>query len=111
MDATAVPMAGLSGTSRPRFISFDAAGAFLWAGAYAGIGFVFSKSLDRAVAYETAVGKLLAIVALAGLFLYVGARLFRWHRSMGEIRIARITPEELGELSDETAAHCPSVSM
>jgi membrane protein DedA with SNARE-associated domain len=92
MDAAAVPMAGLSGTSRPRFISFDAAGAFLWAGAYTGIGFVFSKSLDRAVAYENAMGKLLAVVTLAGFFLYVGGRLVRWHRS---IRIARITPEEL----------------
>jgi hypothetical protein len=47
---------GLSGTSRLRFIAFDAVGAALWSGACAGLGCVFSKDLDRAAAYATRLG-------------------------------------------------------
>jgi membrane protein DedA with SNARE-associated domain/rhodanese-related sulfurtransferase len=100
VDATAPPLAGLSGISRLRFIAFDAVGAALWSGAYAGLGYVFSEDLDRAVAYAAGMGRLLAVVVLAGLATYVGRKLVRWHRFMREFRLARITPEELKEKLD-----------
>jgi membrane protein DedA with SNARE-associated domain len=53
LDAAAPPLAGLSGTSRLRFLSFDAVGAALWAGAYAGLGYVFGKDPDRAASYAS----------------------------------------------------------
>jgi membrane protein DedA with SNARE-associated domain len=61
-------------------MAFDAVGAALWSGAYVGLGYVFSKDLDRAVAYAARMGRLLAIVVLAGLTIYVGRKLVRWHR-------------------------------
>jgi membrane protein DedA with SNARE-associated domain/rhodanese-related sulfurtransferase len=100
LDAAAPPLAGMSGTSRLRFMAFDAVGAALWSGAYAGLGYVFSQDLDRAVAYAARMGKLLAIVAFGGLGVYVGRKLVRWHRFMREFRLARITPEELKERLD-----------
>jgi hypothetical protein len=45
-------------------------------------------------------GRLLAVVGLAGLCIYVGRKLVRWHRFMREFRLARITPEELKERLD-----------
>ena len=36
-------------------------------------------------------------MVFAGLIIYVGRRLVRWHRFMREFRMARITPEELKE--------------
>ena len=95
LDAAAPPLAGMSGTSRLRFVAFDAVGAALWSGAYAGLGYIFSQELDRAVAYAARMGRLLAVVVLAGLCIYVGRKLVRWHRFMREFRLARITPEEL----------------
>ena len=95
LDAAAPPLAGMSGTSRLRFIAFDAVGAALWSGAYAGLGYVFSQDLDRAVVYAAGMGRLLAVIVLAGLCIYVGRKLVRWHRFMREFRLARITPEEL----------------
>jgi membrane protein DedA with SNARE-associated domain/rhodanese-related sulfurtransferase len=100
LDAAAPPLAGLSGTSLLRFIGFDAVGAALWSGAYVGLGYVFSKDLDRAVVYAARMGRDLAIVVLAGLTIYVGRKLVRWHRFMREFRLTRITPEDLKERLD-----------
>src|SRR5271157_5472340 len=100
LDAAAPPLAGLSRTSRLRFIAFDAVGAALWSGAYAGLGYIFSKDLDRAASYASRMGRDLAIVVLAGLTIYVGRKVVRWHRFMREFRLTRITPEELKEKLD-----------
>jgi len=100
LDAAAPPLAGLSGTSRLRFLAFDALGAALWSGAYAGLGYVFSKDLERAVAYASGMSRLLAVGVLVGLSVYVGPKLFRWCRFVREFRMARITAEELKKKLD-----------
>src|SRR6266849_2584776 len=100
LDAATPPLAGLSGTSRTRFIAFDAIGAALWSGAYAGLGYVLGKDLDRAAAYAARLGMLWVIVVFAALAMYVGRKLVRWHRFVREFRMARITPEELKKKLD-----------
>jgi rhodanese-related sulfurtransferase len=100
LDAATPSLAGLSGISRLRFVAFDAVGAALWSGAYAGLGYAFGKDLDRAAAYAVRLGTLWLIVVLASLVMYVGRKLVRWHRFVRECRIARITPEELKEKLD-----------
>jgi membrane protein DedA with SNARE-associated domain len=79
--AAAPPLAGLSGTSRFRFLAFDAVGAALWAGAYAGLGYVFSKDLDRAASYVASLGKVFAVFVLAGVTIYFGRKLVRRFRA------------------------------
>ncbi len=91
LAAVAPPFAGISGTSRLRFLAFDAVGAGLWSGVFTGLGYAFSGDLDRAVSYATGMGKLLAVVALAGLCIYVGPELARWYRFMREFRLTQIT--------------------
>jgi membrane protein DedA with SNARE-associated domain/rhodanese-related sulfurtransferase len=100
LDAATPPLAGLSGTSRLRFIAFDTVGAALWSGAYAGLGYVFGKDLDRAAAYAARLGTLSVVVVFAALAMYAGRKLVRWHRFMREFRMVRITPEELKEKLD-----------
>ena len=95
LDAATPSLAGLSGISRLRFIAFDAVGAALWSGAYAGLGYVFGKDLDRAAAYAVRLGTVWLIVVFASLAMYVGHKLVRWHRFVHEFRMLRITPEEL----------------
>jgi membrane protein DedA with SNARE-associated domain/rhodanese-related sulfurtransferase len=95
LDAAAPPLAGLSGTSRLRFLTFDAVGAGLWSCVYAGLGYAFSRDLNRAAAYAARMGQLFALVALIGLCIYAGRKLARWRRFIREFRLARITPEEL----------------
>jgi hypothetical protein len=70
LDEAAPPLAGLSGRGRFHFLSFDAIGAALWAGTYTGLGYVFSKDLDRAISYVSSLGKV-----FAALFEYVDAQM------------------------------------
>jgi membrane protein DedA with SNARE-associated domain/rhodanese-related sulfurtransferase len=95
LDAATPPLAGLSGTSRISFIAFDAVGAALWSGVYAGLGYVLGQDLDRAAVYAARWGQILAFFAIALLAIYVGGKLVRWQRFVREFRMARITPEEL----------------
>jgi membrane protein DedA with SNARE-associated domain/rhodanese-related sulfurtransferase len=98
LDAAAPSLAGLSGISRLRFIAFDAVGAAVWSGAYAGLGYVLGK--DRVAAYAARLGMFWVIVVLAALAVYVGHKLVRWHRIVREFRMAGISPEELKEKLD-----------
>jgi membrane protein DedA with SNARE-associated domain len=100
LDAVTPPLAGTSGTSRLRFLAFETAGAGLYSGAYAGLGYVFSHDLDRAAAYAARVGAVLAGLVVVGLSIYAAPKLARWCRFIREFRLARITPEELKKKLD-----------
>jgi len=88
LDAVVPPMAGASRTSRLRFLALETAGASLYSGAYAGLGYV----LNRAAAYASRAGTLLAGLVFAGLSIYVGRKLVRRYRSIRESRPVTADP-------------------
>lgn len=95
IDAFAVPLAGASGTTRTQFLSFDALGAIFWSGAYATLGYVFSKQLDLVAAYAARMGVLVVILAAAALGFYIVRKVVRLLRFLREFRLARITLDQL----------------
>lgn len=95
LDAVAAPLVGASGTSRPRFLAFDALGATLWSGTYVAVGYVFSEQLDVVAGYASRMGEFFVILIVAGVGFYVGRKIIRWCRFVREFRMARITPLEL----------------
>jgi membrane protein DedA with SNARE-associated domain len=103
VDALAPPIAGISRTSRVRFLTFDAAGAGLYAVAYGGLGYLFSKDLDRAAAYASRAGRLLIGLALVGVGIYIAYKLVQRHRVFRESRIvpnALVDSTEFGDSVD-----------
>ena len=70
LDAVSPPLAGISHTSRVRFLAFDAVGAALYACVYSGFGYVFSHDLDRAAAYLSRAGTFLLGLAFVGICIY-----------------------------------------
>ena len=86
LDAVVPPMAGTSRTSRLRFLAAETAGACLYSGAYAGLGFVFSHDLNRTATCASSLGKVFAAVVFAGLSIYVGRKHVRWHRFVPEFK-------------------------
>ncbi len=80
LDAVAPPVAGISGTSRLRFLVFETSGACLWSCAYAGLGYVFSHDLEHVAAYAGRAGTVLAGLALAVLLTYAVPKVVRRHR-------------------------------
>ena len=91
LDAVTPPLAGTSGTSRLRFLAFDAMGASLYSAAYAGFGYVFSDDLDRAAAYVGRAGMLLAALLLATCLVYGCSKLLRWYRHTRSLQVRGIT--------------------
>jgi len=91
LDAVTPPLAGTSGTSRLRFLTFDAVGVGLYSCTYAGLGYVFSHDLERAAAYAGRVGTVLAGLALAALLMYAVPKLVRGYGPTRKSRLVRIT--------------------
>jgi membrane protein DedA with SNARE-associated domain len=93
---TAVPtLSGMVGVSFPRFLLLDFLGALLWTSAYAALGFVFGRQLDRANLYAQRLGGWLLVLFLAVVAGYV---LYRWYergRFLKQVKGDRITPDEL----------------
>jgi membrane protein DedA with SNARE-associated domain len=80
LDAVAPPLAGISGTSRLRFLALDATSASLYSVAYGEIGYFFSNDLSRAATCATRVGTTMVILMLAGFLVYISAKVIRWRR-------------------------------
>lgn len=100
LDAIAPPLAGMSGTSLPRFMTFDGMGATLWAGSYAVLGYVFYQQLDKAAAYAKGMGAILTAIVLLLIAILLVRRMIYWYRLVQELRLARITPEQLKSMLD-----------
>ena len=77
------------------FLVCDAAGALLWAGAFSGAGYLFSPQLELVALYALRLGTWLVVVLVGGFAAYIGWKYVQRRRFLGELRIARISPEEL----------------
>lgn len=93
LDAVSSPLAGISRTSRVRFLAFDAVGAGLYACVYGGLGYLFSNDLDRAAAYVSRAGTFLVVLAVVGICAYIAYyKLVQRHRLTRQSRRVRIAP-------------------
>lgn len=71
LDAVAPPLAGVSGTSRTRFLALEASGAGLWSVSYFGTGYYFSHNINRAATYAARFGTLVLAIAGAAMAFYI----------------------------------------
>jgi len=100
LGSVAPPLAGIFHMRRLRFLLFDGAGALLWAGTFLGLGFAFSGEIERIAERLASMGGWL-LVLLAGVFGgYITYKYVARRRFLRELRIARITVEELKEKID-----------
>jgi rhodanese-related sulfurtransferase len=83
------------GTSHARFLAFDSMGSALWVGAYAGLGYMCSEQLDRAVAFAAKFGTWMGLAVLLGVLAFVCQRFLHWQGFLRELRLARIAAIEL----------------
>jgi membrane protein DedA with SNARE-associated domain/rhodanese-related sulfurtransferase len=89
------PLAGSSGVSAPRFFFFDAVGSLLYGGSFLLLGALFHRQLDQVIAALASLGGG-ALGLVAGLVaVYIGYKYFRRHQLLRELRMARITVDEL----------------
>jgi len=86
------PLAGIFGVSRLRFALYDLAGVFLWAGSWAGLGYLFSETIEAVVRRVSELGRTAGILVVAALAGYVLLKYLRRQLFLRRLRIARISP-------------------
>jgi membrane protein DedA with SNARE-associated domain len=95
LNTVAQPLAGIIRMPRLRFLVFDVLGATLWVGLYMGLGYVFADQLEAVGAQVARLGQWLIVLLAAALGGYLLIKWVNRRRFIRQLRIARITPEEL----------------
>jgi membrane protein DedA with SNARE-associated domain len=95
LSTVAPPLAGIFHMRRRRFLLFDAAGSFLWASTFLGLGYVFSGQIEHIAEHAASLGGWLVVILVGTLASYLGYKFIARKRFLRELRIARITVEEL----------------
>ena len=94
------PLAGIFHMKFRRFLLFDGLGALLWTGTFVGLGYAFSGEIERIAARLASLGGWLLVVIAAALGSYIAYKFVARQRFLRELRIARITVEELKKKLD-----------
>ena len=95
LSTLAPPLAGSSGVSFPRFLFFDGLGAVLYAGGIMLVGVLFRHQLEQIIDALAGLGRSALAVVIALAALYVAYKFFQRRRLLNELRMARITVDEL----------------
>lgn len=96
--AVATTLAGQTRTPLRTFLLFDGLGALLWSGVAIALGVAFSDAVEDLLGHLEQLGHwALPLIALA-ITLFVVMKWLRRRRFLRELRMARITPDELHAL-------------
>jgi membrane protein DedA with SNARE-associated domain len=95
LSTLAPPMAGSSGVSAPRFLFFDGLGSLLYVGCFILVGDLFSRQLEQVINAFAGLGGSALGVAVGLAALYIGYKYYQRKRLLNELRMARITVDEL----------------
>ena len=101
----AAAASGLAGIAFLRFAILDALSLLLWAGVYGGLGWVFFKEVELAVAWAQGIGRTavlvaVGLIALAGLWRVLKVRMHRPHHAEALKSAGSPSPGE--ELRDDS---------
>ena len=100
LNAVATPLAGIFHMKFGKFLLFDALGALLWAGTFLGCGFLFSDQLEIIARSAATLGGWTFVLGLAALAAYIAFKFYTRRKFLRDLRIARITVEELKQKID-----------
>src|SRR5262245_46920321 len=95
LNSIGQPLAGALGMPRRRFVIFDVLGAVFWVGLYVGLGFALHDQLAEAARLAERLGGWALVIAGVAFALYLAIKVLRRQLFLRELRIARISPEEL----------------
>jgi membrane protein DedA with SNARE-associated domain/rhodanese-related sulfurtransferase len=102
--AVATTLAGETGTSVRRFMFYDTIGAVLWAGGAVALGAVFHEAVEALLAELEDLGHYALMLLVVAVVLFIAYKWWQRHRFMIEIRMARISIDDLSLLLKSGAA-------
>lgn len=95
VSVMSTPMAGVVGLSYGWFLLCDGLGAALWSGTIMSTGYLARPQLERVAERASMLGGWLLLLLVAGLAAYIAWKFIERRRFLHQLRIARITPEEV----------------
>jgi membrane protein DedA with SNARE-associated domain/rhodanese-related sulfurtransferase len=101
LSTIAPPMAGMFKVTPWRFLGMDTGGALLWSGAYLMVGWIFRDQLEVVADLLARLGSSLIVVLVGAIVLYIAFKYIQRQRVYRDLRIARITPQELKRSVDK----------
>jgi rhodanese-related sulfurtransferase len=96
----APPLAGIFGVSLRRFLAYDGLASLLYAGCFLLIGFFFSNQLKIVLAALGRMGHWAVVLIGLLLVIYIGWKYIQRQRVLRQLRIARITVDELRRMQE-----------
>lgn len=100
LNAMAAPLSGIIRMGWRKFLLYDAIGALAWVSTFMVAGYLFSGELERVAASASYFGRWLLVFLLAAFAGYILWKYYHRQKFLKNLKIARITPEELKEKID-----------
>jgi len=100
LGTVAPPLAGIFHMRLGRFLLFDATGSLFWAGTFLGLGYIFSGQIELVAEHLASLGGWLLVLLLAAFAAYLTNKFVARQRFLRDLRISRITVDELKEKLD-----------
>ena len=100
LSTVAPPLAGIFHMRARKFLLFDGLGSLVWGGSILGAGYIFSEQIERIAEHAARLGGSLAVLIIGGLAGYIAWKFLARQRFLRDLRIARISPEELKQEID-----------
>ena len=99
-STVAPPLAGAAGQGTITFLIYDGIGAAVWAGAAVAVGRAFHSAIGRAIEHLENLGWWALVILTCALALFVIVKWAQRRRFYSQLRVARITVDELKEKID-----------
>ena len=100
MSTVAPPLAGMARVGVGRFLLVDAAGSLLYVGCFFALGYLFSNQIEQILAGLARIGGSALSLLAALVVLYIAYKYWQRRRLLRELRMARITVNELRQKLD-----------
>jgi membrane protein DedA with SNARE-associated domain len=97
-STVAPPLAGATQNSTIRFLLYDAAGAFIWAGTAVAVGRTFHRAVDRVLTSMESLGWWAVGLVACVLALLIVTKWWQRARFFRQLRVARIEPDLLAAM-------------
>jgi membrane protein DedA with SNARE-associated domain/rhodanese-related sulfurtransferase len=100
LNTVAPPLAAMTGIPFGRFLFLDALGSLLYGACFIAIGYFFSGQIEQIVAAITHIGGSALNLMIGLIILYIAYKYWQRRRLLSELRMAKITVDELRQKLD-----------
>jgi membrane protein DedA with SNARE-associated domain/rhodanese-related sulfurtransferase len=103
LGAVTTAMSGVVSARLSGFLVYDTIGATLWAGSGVALGSIFHDAVDDVFAELGGLGRVGGLLILALLVVFLALKFWRRHQFFQQLRMSRITVQELNRLREDGA--------